>query len=186
MSWHTVQLAEVQPRPWRNGAGVTRELACWPEPSNWVWRMSVAEIAHSGPFSRFEGVQRWFAVLRGDGVRLCVGGLSQELTSASAPLCFDGALPVDCELLGDATQDFNLMVRHDTVSAQMKRVEGKMQLVVDAPKIIAIYPINTGARVQLCHYSQELAAHSLVWQRLDAGATVQINAENALWMEVDV
>lgn len=70
MSWQIVHLDDVAPRPWRNGGGVTRELVAWPHAQHWIWRMSVAEVAHSGPFSRFEGVQRWFAVLAGAGVRL--------------------------------------------------------------------------------------------------------------------
>ncbi|MDO8252256.1 MAG: HutD family protein, partial [Rhodoferax sp.] len=79
MNWRLVQLADAVPRPWRNGGGVTRELLAWPQADDWIWRMSVAEVAHSGPFSRFEGVQRWFAVLGGAGVRLSVGGETHAL-----------------------------------------------------------------------------------------------------------
>jgi environmental stress-induced protein Ves len=42
MSWHVVQLADVAVMPWRNGGGVTRELAAWPARDAWHWRMSVA------------------------------------------------------------------------------------------------------------------------------------------------
>ena len=70
MSWNVVRLADVAATPWRNGGGVTRELVAWPPQGEWQWRMSVAEVESSGPFSRFEGVQRWFAVLSGEGVAL--------------------------------------------------------------------------------------------------------------------
>ena len=33
-------------------------------------RISVADIEAHGPFSNFEGVDRWFGVLQGEGVRL--------------------------------------------------------------------------------------------------------------------
>jgi environmental stress-induced protein Ves len=60
-------LDRVAPTPWRNGGGVTRELVVFPVHENWHWRISVAEVTQDGPFSRYEGVQRWFAVLSGGG-----------------------------------------------------------------------------------------------------------------------
>lgn len=185
MSWHIVRLADVAATPWRNGGGVTRELVSWPNPDDWIWRMSVAEVAHSGPFSRFDGVQRWFAVLAGAGVRLSMGEHSHELTGRSAPLCFDGAVPVACQLLDGATQDFNLMVRSDLAAAQMRRVSGDIGCMLEAPKTIAVYAINTGASVQFEHDSVAIPAHSLAWRSLDAGAAVQVSAAHALWMEID-
>ncbi len=109
--WHTVSLADVAATPWRNGGGVTRELLAWPSQDDWQWRMSVAEVEASGPFSRFEGVQRWFAVLQGAGVVLDIDGERHTLSADSAPLVFDGAGATNCQLLNGPTQDFNLMVR---------------------------------------------------------------------------
>ncbi|MBC7619370.1 MAG: HutD family protein [Candidatus Saccharibacteria bacterium] len=111
MSWNVVSLADVTATPWRNGGGVTRELVAWPPGDDWQWRMSVAEVERSGPFSRFEGVQRWFAVLNGAGLVLNIGGERHTLTAESPPLVFDGAAPTNCTLLAGANQDFNLMVR---------------------------------------------------------------------------
>ncbi|MDO8769103.1 MAG: HutD family protein [Burkholderiaceae bacterium] len=62
MSWQIIHLAQTPPSPWRNGGGVTRELIAWPDANDWAWRMSVAEVASNGVLSKFEGVQRWFAV----------------------------------------------------------------------------------------------------------------------------
>ena len=73
MGWHIIHLTDVAATPWRNGGGVTRELAVWPAQGEWAWRMSVAEVDRSGPFSRFEGIERWLAVLQGNGVQLDVG-----------------------------------------------------------------------------------------------------------------
>ncbi|MEI8029385.1 MAG: HutD family protein [Comamonadaceae bacterium] len=185
MSWQTVRLADVLPSPWRNGGGVTRELAAWPIPHDWIWRMSVAEVARSGPFSRFDGVQRWFAVLGGAGVRLTLGGHAHELTRDSEPLCFDGASAVECQLLDGATQDFNLMLHADKAAAQMKRISGTVNMVLDAPKTVAVYAAGEGTQVLCEQDSFELAAHSLAWQALPAGSTVQLKTEGALWMEID-
>lgn len=184
MSWQLVHLADVAPSRWRNGAGVTRELLAWPSAQDWIWRLSVAEVAQSGLFSRFEGVQRWFAVLHGAGVRLTLGGQTHDLTRSSAPLCFDGGLPVDCQLLDGATQDFNLMLRPDKVAAKMRRVAGDISFVLDAPEIIAVYAMDTGAGVYFDHINLAIPAHSLAWQALPAGARVQLSAADALWMEI--
>ena len=53
-----VRLDEVNPQPWRNGGGMTRELLAWPEAERWRARVSVADIAEDGPFSPFPGVDR--------------------------------------------------------------------------------------------------------------------------------
>lgn len=186
MSWQVISLMDTLPSPWRNGGGVTRELLAWPGTQDWIWRMSVAEVASNGPFSRFEGVRRWFAVLAGAGVRLTAGGQAHVLTCASAPLCFDGAVPVDCQLLEGATQDFNLMVRSDKASAQMRRISGQFSLTLDAPKTIAIYPMDTWTRVLFNDESLVVPARSLAWRALPAGARLQVSAGQALWMEIDV
>lgn len=102
---------EVSAVPWRNGGGVTRELLAWPDPRDWLLRVSVAEINASGPFSIFPGVDRWFAVLAGGSVRLeTAGRAALELTNADTGLhYFPGDVATDCTALGSATRDFNLM-----------------------------------------------------------------------------
>ena len=111
MDWHLTAIADVAATPWRYGGGVTRELAVWPPEGEWQWRMSVAEVEASGPFSRFEGVQRWFAVLSGAGVRLDIDGQTHTLDVNTEPHQFDGAADTQCTLLAGPTRDFNLMLR---------------------------------------------------------------------------
>ena len=56
--WHQIRLQDVPASPWKNGGGTTQSLICWPSPSQWVFRMSVARIDSDGPFSEFMGVER--------------------------------------------------------------------------------------------------------------------------------
>lgn len=184
MSWHIISLANVPASPWRNGGGVTRELLAWPAAQDWHWRLSVAEVASNGPFSRFDGVQRWFAVLGGAGVQLQLPEQTHELTVASAPLCFDGAVPVDCQLLDGTTQDFNLMLRRERANGQMQRLSGVTRFVMDVPKTIAIYAMDSAVDVLFEHETVAVSPHSLAWQTLPAGAALQVSADNALWMEI--
>lgn len=101
-------------QPWRNGAGVTRELLAWPSAAAWQVRVSVADIDRDGAFSAFPGVARWLCVLEGEGVALQIyAGASVEhcLRRGDPPLTFDGAASVHCRLLAGATRDLNLMLQ---------------------------------------------------------------------------
>ena len=201
MSWHTVALSDVAPSAWKNGGGTTRELLAWPGPADWVFRLSVAEVQADGPFSRFEGVQRWFAVLSGAGVRLCLGARAtapvdvQVLTPASAPFCFDGALPVNCTLPGGATQDFNLMLRSSQARGHMQRVSGRMQSVTPGPRTVAVWSggawgpygkAGAGTDLWLGQEKIHLPAQTLAWQALPGGVDLKVEATDALLMELEL
>ena len=185
-SWNVVSLQDVAATPWRNGGGVTRELAVWPSADNWTWRMSVAEVGQSGPFSTFEGIDRWFAVLEGAGVRLDVAGQSHSLTPSDAPLFFDGAAPVECHLLVGKTIDFNLMVRRSSASAHMQRVAGRFEKPLDATKIIAMYSRNTWANVQFGTENLHLPPASVAWRQISIPTLVSLTEGDALWMEISL
>ena len=190
MSWHTIVLADVAPSAWKNGGGLTRELLAWPTPQDWVFRLSVAEVQADGPFSRFDGVQRWFAVLSGAGVRLRLrlGTAERDsvhtLTPTSQPFCFDGALPVDCTLIDGATQDFNLMLRSDQARARMQRVTGRLQSTHTAARTVAVWSGDAGAELWLGQHCTTLCAQTLAWQALSAGVDLVVLGANALWMEI--
>lgn len=114
-----LRLAEVEPQPWRNGGGVTRELARWPIDGDFAWRLSVADVAEDGPFSVFPGVDRILVLLQGDGMTLHFSddGSTVRLDHPLDRLGFAGERPVGAVLHGGPTQDLNLMWRRDLVSA---------------------------------------------------------------------
>ena len=116
MAQQAFNLGQVVATPWKNGGGATRELACWPpgaDMEHFEWRVSVATIAQSGPFSRFAGVDRVITLLSGDGVHLrqASAGIDHSLDAALQPFAFAGDDGMDCELLGSTSTDFNLMLR---------------------------------------------------------------------------
>ena len=128
MSFHVVRFEDVEPQPWKNGGGVARELLAWPSAIDWVLRLSVADVERHGPFSAFAGIDRWFAVLSGNGVRL--GSPPKTVQRNDDAFHFDGALAPDCELVDGATRDLNLMIRRDVASGWMKRVETGIEFPV--------------------------------------------------------
>jgi environmental stress-induced protein Ves len=126
-------LAHVPPQPWRNGGGVTRELLSWPSPAEWTLRISVADITQDGPFSSFPDIERWFAVLEGEGVVLRFAARREVLGTASEPLHFDGASAPGCELQGGATRDLNLMLRSGAGPGRMQRAVADQEWLSPAP-----------------------------------------------------
>lgn len=85
-------------QPWRNGGGVTREIASEPDGSgDFRWRISLADVSQDGPFSAFPGHQRVLTVVRGEGMDLIVDGTSHTVV-ALRPFAFPGAAAVDCRL----------------------------------------------------------------------------------------
>lgn len=185
MTWHLQSLADIPPTPWRNGGGVTRELVAWPNAQDWDWRISVAEVASSGPFSRFDGVQRWLAILAGAGVRLDFPSASVELTPQSAPLAFSGTDPVHCKLLDGAVQDLNLMLRttpETPPSTLMRRVSGRGHADAQAGMTVALYNLAAPAVLRVNGESIDVPTGSLAWRSFAIGARVDIEAERAIWM----
>lgn len=185
LGWTLVDLDAVPPQPWRNGAGLTRELAAWPNAQDWAWRISVAEVSASGPFSHWPGVQRWFAVLGGKGLSLDVDGIRHALDTHSAPLCFDGAAATACTLRDGPTQDLNLMLRQGRAGARMRRVTGAYSATWTQAVTLAIYAVDAEARIELDGKALRLPPRCLAWRRLDAPARIDLAAQHALWMEIE-
>lgn len=182
MSWALVSLSDVPNTPWRNGGGVTRELLAWPSLDDWTLRLSVAEVERNGPFSRFPGIQRWFAVLSGNGVRLTVNGEARELTARAQPLQFDGGADTACELLAGPTRDFNLMLRRG--QARMQRSSGALTSQCRDATFVAAYTQAAGAVVRCAGNRLDIPPNTLAWRILDSDSQVELTAEDALWMEI--
>jgi environmental stress-induced protein Ves len=107
---------ELAPQPWKNGAGLTRELAVRPSgacASEFDWRISVAEVAHDAPFSAFPGVDRCIVLLGGAGMTLrdTHGAWQHRLDQPLRPFSFPGDADVDARLIGGASHDLNVMTR---------------------------------------------------------------------------
>lgn len=181
MNWQLVSLDDTAPQPWRNGGGTTRELLAWPAPSAWRVRLSVAEVQAAGPFSRYEGVERWFAVLQGQGVVLRVGGAEHRLTRESESFGFDGGAAVDCALVDGPTRDFNLMAAPGRAS--MRRVRGAAGVEVRAPALLALYAHAEPAELRTAKGDLRVPAFHLAWRLQDTPLTARLRADDALWME---
>ena len=114
MHWTRSTPCEARRMPWKNGGGITLELAVEPPDATletgFAWRLSSAEVALSGPFSRFPGLERTLLLLSGGGLGLDFGEHgARVLDQPLAPLRFSGDWPAQATLLGGPCVDFNLM-----------------------------------------------------------------------------
>ncbi len=100
--------------PWKNGGGVTRQIAAFPENAgldDFGWRISTARVEAAGPFSHFAGIDRTLAVLEGR-LRFLQEGRAELLMSANDPaISFAGEAAVVAEPMGSTVLDFNVMTR---------------------------------------------------------------------------
>ncbi|MES2785165.1 MAG: HutD family protein [Pseudomonadota bacterium] len=183
MSWTFVLLDSVGAQPWRNGGGITRELLAWPSVEEWTVRISVADVTRAGPFSSFPGVQRWFAVLSGEGVELTVDAAVRRLTPADPAFAFGGDATVECRLLGGATLDLNLMVK--SRPARMRRVSGTWSERVGRQALVAVFANASDVSISCDGLTTPLARGMLAWRMVDSQTRIQLSGGDAIWMEVE-
>ncbi|HDR9036019.1 TPA: HutD family protein [Burkholderia vietnamiensis] len=119
----TIRGAALVASPWKNGGGVTREIAAYPPGAAldaFAWRVSVADVGAGGPFSRFDGVDRTLVLLSGAGMTLAeAGGARHVLDTPLARADFAGEAAIDATLHAGATRDFNLMTRRSAARATL-------------------------------------------------------------------
>jgi len=118
---------------WKNGGGLTEEIATHPEGAgleSFDWRVSIAEVARDGPFSRFHGIDRTITLIEGAGMRLSAGDWNVVLRTPFEPYAFDGEAPIDCALVSGPVRDFNAMLRRDRVRGGVSAV--RVSAAIDA------------------------------------------------------
>ena len=121
MSIELITPMQWQTQRWQNGGGITHQLCRRDDKHGMLWRLSIAEVASDGPFSRFDNIDRIILLLTGGGFSLHgVGAKLQVLDTPLMPFAFAGETAIHCTLLDGAVRDFNLMTRRDTVQAQLK------------------------------------------------------------------
>lgn len=122
-----ILVSDIAATPWKNGGGVTREIATGPSPgagahpgADWGWRISLAEVAQDGPFSIFPDTDRIIAVIDGAGMDLVRPDGSILALDLYRPVRFDGEAPLAGRLRRGPVRDLNAMVRRGQFAAEMQ------------------------------------------------------------------
>lgn len=99
--------------PWRNGGGVTLEIAREPaRGEEFAWRLSLAQVDGSCDFSAYAGYRRAIVLIGGDVLQLRFRGHGDcTLTAAKRGTRFDGDWKTRCVLPQGPCTDLSLIVR---------------------------------------------------------------------------
>ncbi|MEJ1179859.1 MULTISPECIES: HutD/Ves family protein [unclassified Pseudarthrobacter] len=113
-----IRFAELRNEPWRNGGGVTRELASHPQAASaqdgaWDWRVSIAELTKAGDFSPFPGMERVLTVVEGELLLLTVDGAEYPLEKYR-PFRFSGEAAAHGALPTGDVRNLNVITRTDS------------------------------------------------------------------------
>jgi hypothetical protein len=116
--------AEFRSQPWKNGGGMTHEIARWPAPGAgddaYEIRISIADDRQPGPFSRFPGYRRWSFLADRAPIVLDVAGTVHELVARGDHIEVGGDVAISCALPAGPTRLFNILIR-DGVAATVGR-----------------------------------------------------------------
>lgn len=129
-------LLEFAATPWRNGAGVSREVAASPsaeradpaelaKPTELVWRVSVAELTSDADFSTYAGYDRQFVIASDYRVGLSLDSAthtSRYELSHGQSLRFAGEAPVRVRLNGRHARALNLFVHRSRARGHVRVV----------------------------------------------------------------
>ena len=111
--------------PWANGRGTSYEIASdRNESGEWTWRLAMAPVNEDGAFSRIECVNRFLAVVEGNGMLLSVDRKKLQCRPMHV-VRFRGDAITDATLTDGPITDINLMIRR-------KEADGEMAIVTES------------------------------------------------------
>ena len=121
----TLTKANFRDVPWKNGGGTTQELyRIEGLDQQLLFRLSVARIESDGPFSEFPGMDRILLILKGAGVKLN----DTVLKAGERPYHFAGETKIDCRLIENKVQDFNVMTARNWGEAKIKVIKRPIRI----------------------------------------------------------
>lgn len=122
MSIEVLRAAARAAVSWKNGGGVTREVAVHPQGSGFDtldWRVSIAQVRNAGPFSSLAGLDRRLAVLEGILSLRIDQAPEVRLDPAAPALSFPGEAPVQAHPVDGPVTDLNIMTRRGKFSSAL-------------------------------------------------------------------
>lgn len=157
---------------WKNGAGFTLEIARSQGDADFDWRISMADVTTSGPFSLFPNKQRIISVLDGKGMVLHVDDLPAKTLNQGDIFAFHGESQVQSKLIDGVIRDLNLIYDPAKFHARFQRVEGtEEQTFLSSADLIFIFNSGSETKVNIDDHSVQLAAHETLKIERNTGVT---------------
>lgn len=125
-TYRVIRAQDCKTMPWKNGGGETTEIAVWPGYASFEtfeWRISMAKVASSGPFSHFENIDRTLCIIGGEGLKLLIQDEPPALLDQTTPpFSFPADVPTRGELTAGPIRDLNVMTRRGVVAHSVERL----------------------------------------------------------------
>lgn len=145
---------------WKNGAGFTLEIARSQGEGDFEWRISMADVTTSGPFSLFLNKQRIISVLDGQGMVLHVDDLPAKNLKQGDIFAFHGESQVQSELVNGAIRDLNLIYDPAKFHARFQRLnDAAEQAFISSADLIFIFNLGSETEVNVDDHSFQIAAN---------------------------
>ena len=177
MGGDVLRWSEYRSMPWKNGGGMTREVASGAvqallasaAPSDgFDWRVSVADVDAGGAFSSFPGIDRVITLVEGEGM---------------SPFAFSGDAATDCLLEAGAVRDMNVMTRRGRATAQVRIVNvsaaREAEMTCAAGETLLVMAVTEGITVEGPD-GQETALGRLDCIRHDGQGALTVRGDGAV------
>jgi len=157
---------------WKNGAGFTLEIARSQGEADFDWRISMADVTTSGPFSLFPNKQRIISVLDGQGIVLHVDELPAKTLKQGDIFAFHGESQVQSELLEGEIRDLNLIYDPVKFHARFQWLnDAAEQAFISSAELIFIFNQGSETQVNVDDHSVQIAAHETLKIEKKSGVT---------------
>jgi uncharacterized protein len=137
-----IRQSEMTEGPWRNGMGVSWEIASHKQPvaAEFSWRFAKARIDRDVPFSIYPGIDRVFMQISGNGLDLeFEGGHILQVHESNVPHAFACDVPLNCKLRGGPCYDLNLFTARGVYEAQASVMKINGMETLDLSNIEAVF-----------------------------------------------
>ncbi|MCW7536833.1 HutD family protein [Aquabacterium sp. A7-Y] len=150
MPFELFDLHDIPKVPWKNGAGLMREITVEPRGAGLEsldWKLSWAETTKSSPFSAFPGIDRSIVLLRGAGLRLTFleDRTTVHFNDPHRPVFFKGEAGVNAELIDGPTENLSILLRRDRFWTSVSWVDQE----TDLPPADAVFVLCMRGPVRL-------------------------------------
>ncbi len=159
-------------KPWKNGHGVTEEIFVFPN-DHFLFRLSMAALTKSGPFSSYPEIDRTMVLIEGQPV--LING--REL-SLMTPFSFSGEQSMHAGIEAPG-RDFNLMCRRDEATGRILTGKNEMSLEIGG-KFFAVFSVG---EITMVNEIELLNYEILLMDKTETG-TLMIKGSRFLIVEV--
>ncbi|MGB9428402.1 MAG: HutD family protein [Gammaproteobacteria bacterium] len=133
---HLLTLADYRRMRWKNGLGLTTEIAASPADAGlngkpFDWRVSLAGVDTDCEFSSFPGYDRTILLAEGAGMELSFDAAPpQRIEQRFVPFNFKGEWHTQCRLLAGLVRDFNVMILRTRLTCHLEIVKQPGQTLI--------------------------------------------------------